>query len=152
MRFALASAVLLATLVGVSAAPVPKAKAKDEELIVGTWQVENFDFGPGAPVPPIDFKQINLAFKTDGKLAMTMGDMPRKEGAYKLDPAAKVKAIDMTEANGRVSPGIYELDGDTLKICIAEGADAVRPTEMKPGGMRGAVVTLKRVKEEKKEK
>jgi uncharacterized protein (TIGR03067 family) len=152
MRFALASAVLLATAVGVTAAPIPKAKVKDEESILGTWQVENLDFGPGTPVPPIDFKQMKFTFKAGGKLTMSMGDMPPKEGSYKLDPAAKVKAIDMTEANGRAAPGIYELDGDTLKICIAEGPDAVRPTELKPDGKRVAVVTLNRIKEEKKEK
>ncbi len=151
MRYRLASLVVLAIVVGLVAAPIPKAKPKDEDKIVGVWQVDSADFGPGIPAPPIDIKQMRLEFKAGGKMAMTMGDMPGKEGEYKLDSAAKVKAIDMT-ASGRVSPGIYELDGDTLKICLAEGANAVRPTEMKPDAKGVAVVTLKRVKEEKKEK
>ena len=151
MRFTLASLALFAFAFGLTAAPIPKGKVKDEEAIVGVWQIESLDFGPGVPAPPVDFKQMRLEFKAGGKMAMTMGDMPGKEGEFKLDAAAKVKAIDMTET-GRVSPGIYELDGDSLQICLAEGANAVRPTEMKPDGMRVAVVTLKRVKAEKKDK
>ncbi len=80
-----------------------------------------------------------------------MGDSPAKEGEYKLDPAAKVKTINLTK-NGRVSPGIYELDGDTLRICLAEGTAAARPTEMKPDAKSVALVTFKRVKAEKKDK
>ena len=152
MRYRLASLVVLAIVVGLVAAPIPKAKPpKDEEAIQGVWQVDKFDFGPGVPIPPLDFTQMRFTFKAGGKMAMTMGDMPGKEGDYKLDSAAKVKAIDMTES-GRVSPGIYELDGDTLKICLAEGANVVRPTEMKPDAKGVAVVTFKRVKDEKKEK
>ena len=76
-----------------------------------------------------------------------------KQGEYKLDPTAKPKAIDLVEPNGsRNTPGIYELDGDTLKICIAEGQNAVRPTAFKPDGMRMPVVTFKRVTEAKKDK
>ena len=152
MRFALSSAILLATVVGVTAAPIPKAKVKDEESIVGTWQVEKFDFGADAAPVPTDFTQMKLAFSAEGKLTITMGDKPQKESAYKLDPAAKIKAIDITGEQGRTASGIYELDGDTLKICVPERSGTVRPTEMKPDGKQVAVVTLKRIKEEKKEK
>ena len=63
----------------------------------------------------------------------------------------QVKAIDVIE-DGDVSPGIYELDGDTLKICVVEEGNVVRPTEMKPDAKGGAVMTLKRVKAKKKDK
>ncbi len=152
MRFALAPLVLFAIVLGLFAAPVPKAgKVKDEEAILGVWQVEKLEFGPGVPAPSVDFTQVRFTFKAGGKMVMTMGEMPAKEGEYKLDPAAKAKAIDLTES-GRVVPGLYELDGDTLKLCIAEGQNGARPTELKPDGMRVALATLKRVKEEKKEK
>ena len=151
MRFTLSSLVVLTLIVGLFAAPIPKGKVKDEDTIQGTWQVELLDFGPGAPVPPFDFTQMKFTFKAGGKLTMNMGDMPPKEGEYKLDPAAKVKEIDLTDSS-RVALGIYELEGNSLKMCIAEGENAVRPTEMKPDGKSIAVVTLKRVKEDKKEK
>lgn len=150
MRLALAS--LLAFAFGLSAAPIPKPKEKpkDEEAILGTWQVEKFDFGPGVPAPPLDFTQMQFAFATEGRMTMTIGALPPKTSVFKLDPAAKLKTIDVSES-GRVAPGIYELDGDTLKLCIADGKDAARPMEMKAEGGRTIVVMLKRVKEEKKD-
>ncbi len=151
MRFSLASLIAVAFAFGLTAAPIPKGKVKDEDAIVGVWQVEKLDFGPGAPPRPLDVTQMKFEFKADGKTAMTMGEMPAKEGEYKLDPAAKVKTIDLTQ-DDRLAPGIYELDGDTLKMCIAEGQNAARPAEMKPDGMRVAVVTLKPIKEVKKDK
>ena len=151
MRFTLASLIAVAMAFGLTAAPIPKGKVKDEDALVGLWQVEKLDFGPGAPAIPLDVTQMKFEFKAGGKMAMTMGEMPAKEGEYKLDPAAKVKTIDLTE-NDRLVPGIYELDGDTLKMCIAEGQNAARPAEMKPDGRNVAVVTLKRIKDEKKDK
>ena len=42
-------------------------------------------------------------------------------------------------------------DGDTLKMCIPDRPDSTRPDEMKANGKdRIAVVTFKRMKEEKK--
>lgn len=146
--------VAAAFAVGLTAAPTPKEKdkAKDEDAIQGTWKIESFDLGgaQGGP-PPGEVEKIRMTFKKDGKLAMSRGQGDDREGEYKLDASAKPKAIDLI-AEGRTSLGIYELDGDTLKLCIAEGQNATRPEEMKPDGNRQAVVTLKRVKEEKKDK
>ena len=38
----------------------------------------------------------------------------------KLDPSKKPKAIDITQLSGKgeTIPGIYSIDGDTLKICM----------------------------------
>lgn len=128
--------------------------AKDEDAILGTWKVEKFDLGvPGGPSRE-ELETMRFIFKKDGKMAMAAG--PRgetKEGEYKMDPAAKVKTIDLVTVH-RTQLGIYELNGDTLKICMTEGGqkDAKRPTEMKPDGKNIAVFTLKRVKDEKKDK
>jgi uncharacterized protein (TIGR03067 family) len=154
MRFTLASLVVFAVAVGLIAAPTPKdkEKVKDEDAIQGTWKIESYDTGgrPGGPQKE-ELEKMWLIFKKDSKMEMTGGPGGlSREGEYKMDPAAKPKSIDLI-TDGRTAPGIYELDGDTLKLCIAEGKDAKRPTELKPDGMWIAVVTLKRVKEEKKE-
>ena len=157
MRFTFASFVAVAVTFGVTAAPVPKVKPIDEDTIVGVWQVVAIDLAPGVPIPPIDHKQTRFEFKAGGKFKISgkkvipKGEMPAYEGEYKLDPTAKAKAIDMTH-KGRVLPGIYELDGDSLKICVDEGDNSVRPTEMKPDCPHAAVATLKRIKDEKKDK
>ena len=155
MRFPLTVGVLVACGLAV-AAPVPKAKdtaKKDEDAIQGVWKLEKFDIGGAVPFPPGALQAIHYTFK-DGNLGVThAGQLREKQGTYKLDPTAKLKAIDLTEGgNGRTTPGIYELDGDTLKVCLAQGPTPVRPTEFKADGMGVTVVTFKRVADEKKDK
>lgn len=132
-----------------SAAPVPKddKKVKDEEAIVGTWEVESFDAG-GEKLPDTD---VRLRFGEKGKFDM-LGEYPnRREGTFKLDPTAKLKTIDIKAGEAKIL-GLYELDGDTLKWCYAWQEGVARPEEMKANGKAGIVlVTLKRVKDEKKE-
>lgn len=155
MRLTLASAVLFAAAVGLVAAPVPKdkekEKAKDEDAIIGVWKLEEFDAGGAQGAPPKGaLDNMRFEFKKDGKLTVSGGPGGQsKDGEYKLDPKAKPKTIDLI-SDGRTAPGIYELDGDTFKMCMSEGQNAVRPEEFKPGGMRTVVVTFKRVKDEEK--
>ena len=155
MRFPTAVGVLVACGLAV-AAPVPKAKEKpkpDTEAIQGVWQLDKFDLGQAGQVPPPGIESIRFTFK-DRKLTVSRnGQTDAKQGEYKLDPTSKPKSIDLIEpGGGRNTLGIYELDGDTLKICLAERQNAVRPTEFKPDGMRFSVVTFKRVAEAKKGK
>lgn len=152
----LAASSFLATLI---AAPIPKdkEKVKDEEAIVGIWKIEKFDNGGGPGGPgPAEIDKIRFVFEKDGKMKLVGGPGGEAmDATYKIDPTAKVKTIDLTLSRPGGKPdtalGIYELDGDTFKLCIAEGEKSVRPEEMKPDGKRVAVVTFTRVKEEKKE-
>ena len=149
MRFLVAVAALAAFGFAL-AAPIPKEKdkpkPKDEDAIQGTWQLDTLDAGGVAP-PPVELQKIRFNFK-DGGLEVTHDMMPRdKKGTYRLDPTAKPKTIDLVEGNGQTALGIYELDGDTFKICLAEGQNAARPTEFKPAGARVVVVTFKRMTE-----
>jgi uncharacterized protein (TIGR03067 family) len=56
-------------------------------------------------------------------------------GTFDIDSAKKLKTIDFTvKDNGwgrKVWKGIYELDGDTWKICIAANENIPRPREFK---------------------
>lgn len=141
------------------AAPIPKdkEKAKDEDAIVGTWKIEKFDTGGGFAGPgPAEIDKIRFVFEKDGKMKMTGGPGGEEMGAtFKIDATAKPKSIDLTMTRPGQKPdtalGIYELDGDTLKLCIAEGSNKARPEEMKADGKQLVVVTFTRVKEDKKE-
>lgn len=72
------------------------------------------------------------------------------EGTYKLDGAQNPKTIDATGTNGqnrgKLFPGIYLVDGNTLKWCVANPGKQ-RPTEFisRPSGGQFLMV-LKRVK------
>jgi uncharacterized protein (TIGR03067 family) len=74
-----------------------------------------------------------------------------KEFSFKLDPAKRPKAIDLAVSDeqdkGKIGHGIYDLDGDRLKICFPQDANAEneRPTAFKSeAGSRLVLVTLKR--------
>ncbi|MBI1369927.1 MAG: TIGR03067 domain-containing protein [Planctomycetes bacterium] len=134
------------------AVPVTKEKdtPKDEIAILGIWQIEQFDAG-GEKVPP-EVNQIQFVFAKEGKFSLTNGPRDRGAGTFKLDPSAKVKTLDIT-VDGTTMLAIYELDGDTLKLCIPDKPNSPRPEEFKAdSGARIAVVTFKRVKDTTKDK
>ena len=66
-------------------------------------------------------------------------------GDFKIDPLAKPKTIDIifTEGPGKghSQKGIYELDGDTQKICIAM-PDQPRPTEFVTSPESGHIIEI----------
>jgi uncharacterized protein (TIGR03067 family) len=73
------------------------------------------------------------------------------KGTIKLDTDKKPKQIDVTPADGpekdKVLEGIYTLDKDELKICIAHQAGKERPKEFESkDGSQHLLITLKRDK------
>jgi len=148
MRFPLAVGVLVA--VGVAnAAPVPKGKPKpkDEDAILGAWQLETMEVN--GKVLPAATEGMRFTFKK-GNLQLSLVGKPKvQDGTFKLDTVAKPKAIDIDEGRGRNSLGIYELDGNKLKICLDEGKAPARPTEFKAARKGVLVFTLTRVAEDK---
>jgi uncharacterized protein (TIGR03067 family) len=133
----------LMTVVLVAAAPAEDKK--DEDVIQGTWTVVLKEMG-GKKTPGADLKALKVTIK-DGKLTVDDG---KKKGtvAYKLDPSKKPKAIDLTRDDEKMAtPAIYELDGDTLKLCWSEKDPDHRPTEFASGDGSGqTVMVLKREK------
>lgn len=114
----------------------------DAAKLQGAWTLVALETG-GKPLPdePVKAVKLRMTFK-DGKVTTQSGG-ESKEGAYKLDSAKKPKEIDVTFGT-KTSKGIYQLDGDTLKLCVS---DSERPTEFttKPGGTAGCM-TLKKDK------
>lgn len=150
MRFRFSFGVLIACAVAV-AAPIPKKDDKpksDSEAILGAWVLDKFE-GQDQPPPGV---VVKFNFTKDGKMGIELGDRMREKGGYKIDPNTKPKSIDIADPQGETTLGIYELDGDTLKMCIVRGKNMVRPTEFKVTGKKMMLFHLKRVKDEKKDK
>jgi uncharacterized protein (TIGR03067 family) len=136
---------LVSCALAVAAPQPPKGKDKPTDLdaIQGVWRPEKFE---GEDGPTAD-ELANLRL-TIGKGTITIalrGVEREKPQQFKLDPSAKPKTIDVTAAD-ETAFGIYELDGDTLRICLGDGPKVARPTEFK-AGKRVGLMTLKRVKD-----
>lgn len=109
------------------------AVKKDTEAMQGKWQLVSLERdGKSVDVPKDAVRVVK-----DDTYTITPRPGVTIEGTYKIDPTAKPKTIDITpttsDNKGKTALGIYEIDGDMLKICWApSGKD--RPTEFKERG------------------
>ena len=135
-------------LVAVLLAAAPaEDKSKDEEKIQGNWTVVSREMG-GKKTPEAELKALKMTIK-EGTITTDDGKMKEKH-AYKLDPTKEPKAIDLTNTgieNKETTLAIYELDGDTLKICWSEKDPDHRATKFASGEDSGnTMMVLKREK------
>lgn|SRR5262245_8367 len=121
---------------------------KEKEKLQGAWQpitaIER-----GKEQTKEELKDRKITFKGD-QITVKHGDKVH-EVTFKLDPSKKPKEIDVTgkddEGKERMMKGIYELKGNTLKVCLhMEGGD--RPSKFEsPEGSNLIFVTMERIKE-----
>jgi uncharacterized protein (TIGR03067 family) len=126
---ATATIVLAAAL---CAADKPKGDAKKElERLQGTWVMAALEVN-GEEVPRKKLVGTTLVIKGD-KYIVKVKDTTH-ETTIKLDPTKDPKAIDMYFPDGpelpKLSKGVYELDGDTLRICRRQAPGGERPTQI----------------------
>jgi uncharacterized protein (TIGR03067 family) len=134
-----AAVIVLALLAPVLAA---EEKKSDEDKIQGTWKALSGEHG-GKKAPEEALKGFRMTFAAGGKLTV-LAHGNTEEGTFKLDATKKPKQIDLTTEDKSLK-GIYELDGDTLKLCVDE--EGSRPTEFKsPEGTKVYLVVLQREK------
>jgi uncharacterized protein (TIGR03067 family) len=140
---------VLTASAGPGARPDDKADVvKELKKFQGTWTFESVEAG-GKEEPAAAFKGMTITFEGD-RYTVKNGDEVIQVGTQKLDPSRSPKTIDVTVAEGlnkgAVMLGIYEVSGDTLKVCFdAEGKK--RPTEFKSApGSQTFVNVHKRVK------
>jgi uncharacterized protein (TIGR03067 family) len=123
------------------------AAKKDLEKLQGEWVMDSHEFN-GEKQPEERVKDYKRTVKAE-RFTVTLADKTIVEGTFTLDASKKPKTIDITLETGddkdKKMLGIYEIDGDTYKVCIgAPGID--RPTEFvsKPDSSH-ALTTWKRV-------
>jgi uncharacterized protein (TIGR03067 family) len=122
---------------------------KDMEALQGTWTAVILERN-GQKAPEEVLKSFRVVIKGDKMIINPESD--HRTSTFKLDPSKKPKAMDNTPdqgpKKGMVLPAIYELEGDTLKICFDnEGVSDKRPTEFKTTPASGlALFVLKREK------
>lgn len=133
-RVLLVAGVVLALTAGDGRAGDPPnvdAGAKELEKFQGTWMVVSAVTG-GQPLPEKLVEATKVEIK-DGTMTVLIGGKKGHRQKFTIDPAKNPKHIDMTrqfEDRKDTLPGIYMLDGDTLKLCADDnGRD--RPTAFK---------------------
>jgi uncharacterized protein (TIGR03067 family) len=141
----LSSALVLAAALSLG----PDPGAAEAAKLQGTWAVLATEFrGRGVPGQGLDSQKVVFDGDTvtfhDGGKATKM--------RYKLDPTLKPRAIDYVPPEGKEKGpilGIYELDGDTLRLCWDQDRANGRPTDFltRPGSDLNVWV-LKRVKKD----
>jgi uncharacterized protein (TIGR03067 family) len=113
------------------ARPQDDAAKKDLKQMEGTWAVVLEEIS-GQKTPEESKKvDVKLTVK-DGKYTVLFGDKQAATGTIKLDAGKTPRQIDAIAADGqfkdKAMPGIYEVKGDTMRVCFAQpGKD--RPTE-----------------------
>ena len=123
---------------------------KDQEKIEGTWEATEVVVN-GMPAPEDLRKGITFAFAGDKMTLVGPDGIGKREHKFKLDPTKKPKAIDTMPQDGpfkgKSGPGIYELKGDTLKLCIPNTATNERPKQFESAkGSNLGLFVLKRAK------
>jgi uncharacterized protein (TIGR03067 family) len=124
---------------GLLSAQAPKegAAGKDGKQLAGTWRAATYALD-GKEATAADLKDIRLLIDADGKFKAQNAGQTFLAGTVQTDPDKKPRTMDITytegDLKGQTSRAIYELDGDTLRICRAAPGKA-RPTEFasKPG-------------------
>ena len=117
---------IVASLTAFAADPPDDAKA-----IQGNWKPATAELA-GQPLSDAVLKIISLKLE-NGRYEVVAGNLPDK-GTYTIDSTTKPKRMTVTGTegpnNGKTFPAIYELKGDTLRICY-DLSGAKRPTEFK---------------------
>ncbi len=122
------------------------AATKEREKFQGTWDVLYLMKDGKKEVPPKKAKGMTMTFT--GHKFMMGGSEPEYEGTCTLHPDKSPKQIDTKVTYGKDkvihTKGIYEFDGDTLKIEWTEDK-AERPTKFSTKGGKGLrMIALKR--------
>jgi uncharacterized protein (TIGR03067 family) len=117
----------------------------DLAKLQGTWEIISME-AEGKEVPKVEYSGVQWVFDGNKIIAVRKGER-REQATFTLDERKDPKQLDTTgKDDGDVLHGIYQLDGDHLKLCLSK-KEGDRPKEFvtKPGSEHGLLI-LKRQK------
>jgi uncharacterized protein (TIGR03067 family) len=138
---------LFAILVVVYSLVATLVRADDLKTMEGKWKVESAEAGGKALDSP---KLRDMVVTITGDRYEALVNDSTDRGSISLDETKSPKTVDSTDTEGedagKVLLGIYELKGDTLRVCYAiKGGE--RPTEfVTKEGSTWLIITYRREK------
>ena len=119
-------------------------RATDRELLQGTWQVVALK-GAGQTAPDSSFSEKRFLFEG---VRLSLTGMPEDLHPFRLNAESTPKQIDIgSGVEVQFSKAIYELEGDTLRLCLSQQTRLDRPKDFDTEGTRYFCFTLKRVEQ-----
>lgn len=99
--------------------PQDPASTKDLKELQGTWKLVSA-MQDGKALPDDKVKETTIVFKDDTFHFPELAEYATsRSGTIKLDAPKKPKHMDAISTNKEVMLGIYELNGDSYKVCFA---------------------------------
>jgi uncharacterized protein (TIGR03067 family) len=128
---------------GILTAGNEEAIKKDRKQMAGTWRPISYE-KDGKKSPDEQLQKTRTTFSADGKVTVQREGKTIIQGVITLDPTKKPKQSEGTFTEGELKGktlGIYEIDGDDMRICYAlPGKD--RPTEFSSQPGSGHVLVV----------
>jgi uncharacterized protein (TIGR03067 family) len=122
---------ILGFLIGAAEAQKADQSKKDLENMQGNWHAVALEV-KGMPSGDDAIKKFKLIVKRDD-YSVKVNGKNHVSAKLVLRAEKKPNELDLVQETGPVYKGIYEIDGDTLKICLclSSDADSERPKEFK---------------------
>ena len=145
-RYAMLIVILTVGLLPAADDPKQAAVQKELDRLHGQWELVSAE-KDGKTIPPGTFKGERALFQGDQSM-VKKGDKVLQRSTLTIDPTAQPKTFEEAVTDGinkgKKKHGIYEVDGDMLRICqVRDGQD--RPKEF--AGKHGALLLVsKRIK------
>ena len=144
------SALTCLLVVTLLAGDVPRDQIQRDDLeqLQGTWKVERVEMG-GQAMPGGLFSEMRMQFEGNN-LSIILDKGLNQKSRFTLIEGTQPPRIDIEENQGpnKLVKGIYQLEEDSLKICMEEGngGQSARPKNFDTkGGDRVVLIILKRV-------
>jgi len=125
----------------------------DKVLLQGKWKVTKM-VKRGVVMAPERFARMSFEFSKDKMILGGRGDSEQRSFSFKIDSTKKPKQIDCTAESGpfkgETIPGIYQLDADSLVMCLPHDNNKDQPDAFEAlGGAAPSRIlfTLQRVKD-----
>jgi uncharacterized protein (TIGR03067 family) len=122
---------------------------KEQESLQGVWKIVRQETN-GVAASDDETKKFEFIVKGD-QYTLKQDGTVIEEGSIKVEPGKKPKTIDfkITKGNdaGKTQVGIYEMDKDIFKLCVAMPGKEDRPKEISAKeGSRNLLFVLKKAK------